>query len=56
MNGREGWAPFSYLEPVNADDGRAEANSGPREDEDTLGVVELQSSKHSEYVRCYVLL
>ena len=50
MNGREGWAPFSYLEPKNAVNGRAGVNSGPRENKDTLGVVELQPSKYSEYV------
>ena len=52
MNGREGWAPFSYLEPVNADNGRAGANSEASEaseEEDTLRVTETNITKYGKH-------
>jgi uncharacterized protein YgiM (DUF1202 family) len=51
VNGREGWAPFSYLEPVNADNGRAGANSEASEaseEEDTLRVTETNITKYGK--------
>ena len=49
VNGREGWAPFSYLEPVNPDSGKGETNSEGSEEEDTLQVNDSNISKYGEY-------
>ena len=56
VHGREGWAPFSYLEPVNSDSGKEETSSEESEEEDTLEVNDSNISKHGEYTQRYIIL
>ena len=55
VHGREGWAPFSYLEPVHPDSGKGETNSEGSEEEDTLQVNDSTISKYGEYTHVYAL-
>ena len=49
VHGREGWAPFSYLEPVHLDSGKGETNSEGSEEEDTLQIYNINISEYGEY-------
>ena len=53
VHGREGWAPYSYLEPVHPDSGKGETNSEGSEEEDTLQVNHSNISKYGEYTQTY---
>ena len=56
VHGREGWAPFSYLEPVHPDSGKGESNSEGSEEEDTPQVNYSNISKYGEYAHVYIII
>ena len=53
VHGREGWAPFSYLEPVHPDSGKGETNSEGSEEEDILQINYGKISKYGGYTQAY---
>ena len=56
VHGREGWAPFSYLEPVNPDSGKGETGSEESEEEDVLQINYSNIPKYGEYTQAYIIL
>ena len=51
VNGREGWAPFSYLEPTKGTQSDSGVSGDGSEEEDTLSLTDSKTpSKYGQHI------